>query len=571
MIKKLLSILITVALFIGSIPASSFSATISPSAGLDSFGKITSANFYNSDTIVINIQDLHNHKEVQENTYKLLTHLNKKYKNIEVYLEGASKDINMGALVSSIDKNSADTVMEALYKSTQISGTEYFGYKNNKILKPTEQKDIYNENIENFAVLINNKENIQNLLKVKETNIKNISDKYLNEQQRRILRIYKKYRDKQIDVNRFYNRLAIEIGKSKININKYGDFGLYWEILKQNKKIDQIKAQRQLQQLLSALKGTASFQEYTDLLKLSDNFTDMDVVFSYIKARVSAIDRYQKYPDLFKLIDLIEKIDLVDPLDLVAEESEIINDLLLSYCEYKVQKDIVFLNNFITIYKNFLSANVSYDEYNTYKNNISMFYKLYYQYIRNDDFSLLIPYAETADKFNSLNIKRNEIFVKNILPEIDRTSLKFDDIAGKYSNIDMTLKALPDAKKIKVVVTGGFHTSGVNKILDGNKISHLTITPKIKNKDNNYEKIYFDNILAQADTDRNAIASMPIAEQYPLPLAKDLAEIIYILRQSGTSWQEISKMFESIIKEQQLQNDIKFIYDPKKNMLHLIL
>lgn len=564
MIKKLLSILITVALFIGSIPASSFSATISPSAGLDSFGKITSANFYNSDTIVINIQDLHNHKEVQENTYKLLTHLNKKYKNIEVYLEGASKDINMGALVSSIDKNSADTVMEALYKSTQISGTEYFGYKNNKILKPTEQKDIYNENIENFAVLINNKENIQNLLKVKETNIKNISDKYLNEQQRRILRIYKKYRDKQIDVNRFYNRLAIEIGKSKININKYGDFGLYWEILKQNKKIDQIKAQRQLQQLLSALKGTASFQEYTDLLKLSDNFTDMDVVFSYIKARVSAIDRYQKYPDLFKLIDLIEKIDLVDPLDLVAEESEIINDLLLSYCEYKVQKDIVFLNNFITIYKNFLSANVSYDEYNTYKNNISMFYKLYYQYIRNDDFSLLIPYAETADKFNSLNIKRNEIFVKNILPEIDRTSLKFDDIAGKYSNIDMTLKALPDAKKIKVVVTGGFHTSGVNKILDGNKISHLTITPKIKNKDNNYEKIYFDNILAQADTDRNAIASMPIAEQYPLPLAKDLAEIIYILRQSGTSWQEISKMFESIIKEQQLQNDIKFIYDPKK-------
>lgn len=564
MIKKFLSILVTVTLFIGTVPSNSFSATISPSAGLDSFGKITSANFYNSDTIVINIQDLHNHKEVQENTYKLLTHLNKKYKDIEVYLEGASKDVNMNALVNTIDKNSADTIMDALYKGTQISGTEYFGYKNNKILKPTEQSNIYNENIENFAILINNKENIQNLLKIKEANIKNIADRHLNEQQRRILRIYKKYQNKQIDINKFYNRLATEIGKSKININKYSNFSLYSEILKQNKRIDQIKAQRQLQQLLSALKGTASFQEYTDLLKLSDNFTDLDVVFSYIGAKVSAIDRYQKYPDLFKLIDLIEQIDLVDPLELVSEEGEIINDLLLSDCKYRVQKDIVFLNNFITIYKNFVLANVSFDEYNIYKNNISLFYKLYYKYIPNDDFSLLIPYAETAEKFNLLNIKRNELFVKNILPEIDRTSLKFDDVAGKYTNIDMTLKALPKAKKIKVVVTGGFHTLGVNKILADNKISYLTITPKIKNKDNNYEKKYFENILAQADTNRNAIASMPIAEQYPLPLAKDFAEIIYILRQSGTSWQDISKMFDAIIKEKKLQEDIKFTYDAEK-------
>jgi hypothetical protein len=561
MIRKFLSVLIAFALLAPSLPSGAFTAAVAPSAGFAGFGTITSANFYDGDTIVINIQDLHNNKEVQENTYKLLTSLNKKYKDIEVYLEGASKDVNMNELVRGMDKNSADTIMDVLYRGTQISGTEYFGYKNNKILKPTEESGIYDENIKNFAELIDKRQEIKNLLEIKETNIKNLSDRYLNASQRRILRIYKKYRNKQIDANKFYERLLTEIQKSQTNLNKYINFSLYLEILKQNKQTDKIKAQKQLQQLLYDLKGTVSFREYTDLLKLSDNLTNMDVVFSYISSKVSNVDRYVKYPDLFKMIDIIEKAGLVDPLDLVAEEGEIINDLLLAGCKHKIQKDVVFLNNFITIYENFILANISFNEYNVYKRNIRLFYKLYYKYMPDDNFTLLIPYEKTAEKFNELNIKRNELFAKNILSGIDRASVKFNKIYGKYSNIDMTLKALPAAKKIKVVVTGGFHTSGVNKILDKNKISYLTITPNIKNKDNNFEKLYFNNILAQADADRNAIAAMPLSEQYPLPLAKDLAEIISVLRQSGKSWQDISKMFNSIIRERELSENIKFSYD----------
>jgi hypothetical protein len=189
MITKFLAVLIAFALLAPSLPSGAFSAAVAPSAGFDGFGTITSANFYDGDTIVINIQDLHNNKEVQENTYKLLTSLNKKYKDIEVYLEGASKDVNMNELVRGMDKNSADTIMDVLYRGTQISGTEYFGYKNNKILKPTEESGIYDENIKNFAELIDKRQEIKNLLEIKETNIKNLSDRYLNASQRRILRI----------------------------------------------------------------------------------------------------------------------------------------------------------------------------------------------------------------------------------------------------------------------------------------------------------------------------------------------------------------------------------------------
>ena len=77
-LKKLLSLVISTALLITTIPIHSFSVSypVLPQYKFSNFAKITSANFYDSDTTVINIQDLHNNKEVQDNIYKLLEKLN---------------------------------------------------------------------------------------------------------------------------------------------------------------------------------------------------------------------------------------------------------------------------------------------------------------------------------------------------------------------------------------------------------------------------------------------------------------------------------------------------------------
>ncbi len=562
MIKKLLSVLIAFALLAPSLPANASGASVSPSSGLDAFGKVTSANFFNSDTVVINIQDLHNHKEVQENTYKLLNYISNKYKDVDVYIEGANRNVNMPEFYKNIDKNSADTVMNALYGQNIISGAEYFGYSNNRILKPLEDDTVYAASIKNFAFLIENQQKIKDLLEVKEKNIKILADKYLNTNQRRVLRSYGKYLGKKIDAAKFYDRLDVEISKAGINKEKYINFNLYSDLLRRNKKSDKAKAQYQLQELLAVLKSKVSYSEYSDLLKDSGNLADIGMVFSYITAKVPVSQRYSKYPDLFNLIDLFERTSLISPVELVYEEGQIINDLLLSYCKYAVQKDAVFLNNFISIYENLLLGNISLSEYKTYRENITLFYKLYGKYFSKDDFTGLMPYADAAISFNELNLKRNDIFGKNLLSSGDSGNVSnAKPFLGRYENTDKILKNLPNAKKIKVVVAGGFHTSGINKILYDNKVSYISIIPKITSRNDGYKNRYFSDIAAQAAADKNAIAAMPMAEKYPAPFAKDLAEIIYSLRQSGKNWQEISSIFNQLIKERGFEQSVRFSYD----------
>ena len=104
------------------------------------------------------------------------------------------------------------------------------------------------------------------------------------------------------------------------------------------------------------------------------------------------------------------------------------------------------------------------------------------------------------------------MFINNILP-ISNKNRKVNNTFGKYTNIQEILTALPKAKNIKVVVAGGFHTNGLSKILNDNKISNFTITPNIKSKDTSYEKKYKDSILLQTNIYRNAIAGEPLYEQ----------------------------------------------------------
>lgn len=558
--KKILSLIISFSLFVTLLPANLLSATITPNTyNFNSFGKITSANFYDTDTIVINIQDLHNNKEVQANTYKLLTSLNNQYKNIEVYIEGASKNIEFNDFIKSVGKDNANEFIETLYEKSNITGAEYFGYKNNKTLKPIEQKDIYENGINQIATLIQNKSNIEQLLKIKYLNIKKLSNKYLTGNQKKVLRLYNKYINKKITSAEFYKKITVELERANINPGKYVNSTLYKTVLAESIKTDQNKVKKQLQHLLSTLKGTISFQEYSNLIKESDNFLNIDVVFSYINVKISTEDKYKKYPDLFRLIKLKEIASLIEPLDLVQEEKEMVSDILLSYSKYSVNKDIVFLNMFLPVYRNLLMANISFNEYDYYKNNIHLFYKLYSKYIQNDDFFELYKYSTTAEYFNNLNIERNNLFAKTLLEDNNNIPTKNNKIFGRYANINAILTSLPKAKKIKVIVAGGFHTSGVNYFLDNNKVSYISITPNIKSEDDTYEQHYLDSLLIQAEVDKNAIAGEPLLEQKAPLFSNNLASVLKDYRNAGYSWEKISTCINAIIKANNFQDSIEFI------------
>lgn len=514
-LKKLLSLIISTALLVTTIPINSFSVSypVLPQYEFSNFAKITSANFCNgSDTTIINIQDLHNNKEVQDNICKLLESLNKQFENLEVYIEGASSSIDYNKLFSPMGKTNLSALMNSLYDNDKISGAEYFGYKNNKILNPIEQKKLYDTNIQNYSFLIKNKQQISELLYDKYLNIKSL-DTYLLKEQRKLLKFYNLYLNKKVSSEKFYRKILLELNKRKISTLKYINTKLYIDVLNASKKINQKLAEQQLQIVLSNLKSSITYQEYVNLLSDSKNLSDINVIFSYLSANTSNVDKYTKYPDLFRLINLRELSSLINPLDLVEEERGMLEDILLSYSKTSENKEIVFISLFFQIYKKLLLANISSNEYIYYKQNYSNFIRLYSKYLQNDIFDDLYRYVRIAENFNELNLKRNTSFVNSITPNKQVSNKENNNFRGKFYNINKVLSGLDKTKTIKVIISGGFHTQGINELLKQKQVSYITLTPNITDTDKKYEQDYLDSIVEQAELDANAISKRPFLEQ----------------------------------------------------------
>ena len=513
-LKKLVSAIISLSLMITTLPVNSFSASypVLPQYEFSNFAKITSANFCgNSDTTIINIQDLHNNKDVQDNIYKLLEKLNQQCANLDVYIEGASDFIDYSKLSSSLNEKELSALMESLYANDKLSGAEFFGYKNNKILKPTEQKSIYDRNIQNYSFLIKNKQKISELLSNKYDNIKKLND-YLITDQVSLLKFYNAYLNKKISSEFFYKKVFVELSKRKISYLKYVNTKLYIDVLNASKNINQKLAERQLQSVLTNLKNTITYQEYVNLLQDSKNLSDINVIFAYLSEKTKSADKFTKYPDLFRLINLREMSSLINPLELVEEEREMMEDILLSYSKTAENKDVVFINLFFQVYKKLLLASISSNEYLYYKQNYGRFVNLYSKYVQSDNLFDLYRYLVVAENFNELNLERNISFVDNIVSgnnNIDESN----GYRGKFYSIDKILSGLDKTKNVKVIISGGFHTEGVNELLKKKQVSYITLTPNVKESDPMYEQNYLDSIVEQAQIDTNAISKRPFLEQ----------------------------------------------------------
>ncbi|MCX5782154.1 MAG: LOG family protein, partial [Elusimicrobia bacterium] len=114
-------------------------------------------------------------------------------------------------------------------------------------------------------------------------------------------------------------------------------------------------------------------------------------------------------------------------------------------------------------------------------------------YVNLDRLTELSSCSELFDKFYSVNVERNEYFIKNIFGEAPLSQNKNEKIASHPDPISKTIASLENAKDIAVVVTGGFHTEGFAKILEDRNISYLVITPNVTN-DTKFAKSVYDQL-----------------------------------------------------------------------------
>lgn len=448
------------------------------SAGLDSlfsskYGKIVSYSNNLSDTVVINIQDLHCDYSVQKNIYFLIDEISKKYNIDKVYVEGGIGNIDT-SFFANINSQYKQDILERMLKDSKLTGTEYYSAMTDKVdlLKGVEEKDVYLKNIVRLNDIINSKKETSVYLAKIENEIDLLKSKYLKSKNKDFDKLLKQSENKEISQDQFIIELFNYAKNNNISLKNYENLQIYLSLF--NYSVNNKKVQKELVNLLKDIKQSLTYREYNEFVNLTSNLTDIQKISFFAKKLCDEnnISLSKVYPNLNKVFELKEKSVKCNPIELVKEERKLIDVLRTYLSETETELEITYLCDFEHFYKDYLSASLTASQWEYVKLGLDKFKELYAKYSISNDIEKLEKYSNLLTEFYDVNTERNEIFIKKM-------GLSNNSVANqsklKSSNF------LSPAKKIVVLVAGGYHTDGINEILNQKGYSTITITPNIAN------------------------------------------------------------------------------------------
>ncbi len=492
-----------------------------------SLGKITSAKYFDSEDIIIDIQDLHCHAETQRKIASIIGYIDNEYNLNNVYLEGAFQTVDTSWLSAFNNNKNGTKVLEGLIDSGKLSGTEYYSIMNNKknFVLGIEKEELYKENIKLLGSIISLQPEITAICSQLEKEISKVKRDYSGRQARKLQKLINSFKQKEIDAKTFYSQLKMLADSVNMSINKYPNIKIYISLLDKAQYVNDKKVVHEFTKFVSELKNILSYQQYSDLLKRSNNFTNFDDI------SLDLINLDKKHGitgklklDAFKnFLTYLEFNQNINPIKLVQEEEDFINELYIKLGRTKYEKEVAFLVDFIPTIKQYFSADISADEYYKFDKNYEMFKTIWPSYFSENILKNLDQYQRLLAKYHKNNIVRDQIFADRLISqknENNRTFISDTDAAVKQ------IKSNLNNKKIKVVVTGGFHTRGLERIFEQQRISYIIITPKITQPVEQAKQIYIDNVMYYSNILKNTINLEPLTQE---PLNVSFPKILNLI------------------------------------------
>ena len=550
--KKILSLIVSICFLISSfnnILLASTSYTINNNF-IDnllpkSLGSVTYSNIKNSNNIVINIQDLHTNSQVQKNIDKILNYLSNNNKIKAIYLEGASDKVDTSWL-KELPLEDKATISNTLIDIGLLTGTEYFIINSDKNipLYGLENKQIHQDNINNLSILIKDNLFIKEELSSIKKDLNILNNKFVNKENKKFANIINKYKTKKITTLEFYSILVKyieDISKSNkqynnlVNLNKedYPNILLLKDLLLLEKQINKHDLYNEIKSVLIEIKKGLSLEQYNQFLSVTNNTKNIKELFSFIKQFSSAnnLNLSKQYPNIDLMIKCNSISDNINITKILKEEEMLISNIKNALSYNLREYEITFLNDFHTYLEKALTNGLTAKDYDYFINSIDKFELLYPKYVVYNQLKDIKKYIEISKQFYRINNSRNDIFTEKIQKDIDFNS--------KDTNII-------------VLVTGGYHTEGLNKILSQQNVSFITVTPQITNITNNPN--LYNTIITQESNDysKNTMAFTIASQMQDSTFVKML---IAAGLQNKVPFQQIKQIAEKVFNNRVIYED----------------
>ncbi|MGA2089920.1 MAG: trehalase family glycosidase, partial [Endomicrobiales bacterium] len=478
-------------------------------------GKITDARFYGSKEIVINIQDLHCHSEVQKNISAIIKLLNEKLGVEKVYLEGAVGAVDTSWLGNFPDKKLKTEVAQALIEKGMITGAEYYSVLSGKpqLITGLENEQLYTENVGRLNRILSDRKKMEGIVTALTKQLEPLSETFYCRKNQRFESIIKKYRAGKIDSRKYYVFLR-KYGESiGIDVTSYKNIMNYQALIDEQKRLNYSRLTHELQQFVVVLKQRLPYAAYRSVSEQTNNFSRLDnLCFSLSRLGKNypfISDIVRDFPCLGQFFVYVQASQRLNPLTLVREEQKLVSDIKYKLADSESEREVVFLNNYMLYLNDYVNNKIAAADCDYCENNINRFTFVWGKYESDSLVNELVPYLATLKDFYRVNKQRNLCFVKNLMLSSGAGVLR---TSNGENDVDTILPLLDRSSNFKVTVMGGFHTEGFTEILKEKHISYLVITPNVTQKADAAEKIYTDTIEQQA-RESAVIAAQTLAVQ----------------------------------------------------------
>ena len=481
---------------------------------------IESKTFDNSRYTVININDLHCHIEAQKNIEQIIENLQKNYKISAIFVEGGYDEVDTSIFGRVKDEKLRNNIIEGLFEKGRLTGAEYY-YLKNDVKTPfygLEDKNIHRQNIERLSKALDNNEKYKEKLSEIKDEIEYLKAKYFSRENHRFTATFESYKSGRMPMERYYALLRKYIGKLDNNDDKYNSllpisfekypiFTLYCELLKTSKKIDYNKATYEMQVLVNHLKENLSYNEYSKLSLATAGFSNVEE----LGLRMPALTK--KYginidarSSLGQLIAYIEASRQINPVAMLDEERRVAEDIRIAFSSTPEEIEISFLSDFFTYLEAFLNTKITADDYEFFEKEYPRFEKIYSKYAFKNTLSSMKEEIDFLVEYYRVNKDRNAIFAKNIEKRLDKNA----------------------KDEIVIVVAGGFHSEGLNKIFTQSKVSYISLMPSVTQETKTAEESY-NSFLAMGNIFYAQTLALALASQ------AQLSEIMHLMIETAAS------------------------------------
>ena len=463
--------------------------------------------------IIVAIQDAHVNEEAQRNIANILRYYSEKYQLGLVNLEGASGELYTDLFSFFPNQQARKNVADYFLKEGRLTGPEYLAIVDRPVMQlyGVEDPELYEQNRQAYVESLSFKGRDEEVLVALNKVLEYMTRFVFSEEMRELVRRRVAFQEGGRELVSYVRFLTETAKKHGLKPEDYKGMNSLIQLVDLEKQIDFDKAEKETDDLINDLKRALSPDKLSRFLTNTVHYRMKKMkraaYYAYLEEEIKGVgvtqtgngeDLKTKYANVLnyirymKLYDTID-VSLFDEIEIL--EKDVKNKLYTKPEELKLDH-LLRIYDVMSKMFDFLLTKQDAEFYYTHQNEFKAetFASFLKPLIKQYHFSLGLP-------------SQMEILDQD-LPRVERfyqAALERDQVLIERA----VEKTLATGQKISAIVTGGFHTPGIEKYLQEKGLSYIVVAPRIsKAIDKKKESALYDAALRET----------------PLPIEKVLSE-----------------------------------------------